>query len=177
MEKNWIDLLGKQNQIQKIMETNNYSERYGLILTNEDAELLSIERQNSLREQRRVEFGQGIMTKIIYAFCNSDYIDQNNYVDTLIYLQNIFYLFKNEMMDEITDDELINFMKEQFETICYGDLDYLSGTCLENFAQAIRAGYKDYKQTDGYGAYNTLDEVPRWDYELYMEALKDLCWK
>ena len=80
----------------------------------------------------------------------------------------------NEMQDEITDDELLHFMKEQFETICYGDLDYLEGTCLANFAQAIRAGYRGYSETDGYGEYVSLDEVSRWDRKLYLEALREL---
>lgn len=169
-----MELLGQQNQLAKLMETNGYARQYGLELSEEDAKILSVERQNSLKEQRRVEFAGGIMPKLIYAFCDSDYITQENYVDTLSQLQDIFYLYKNEMLDEITDDELIHFMKEQFDTICYGDLEYLAGTCLENFAQAIRAGYKDYKSTDGYSAYHTLDEVPRWDYNLYVEALMNL---
>ena len=62
-------------------------------------------------------------------FCDSSFLSQNNYVETLIRLQEIFYLYKNEMQDEITDDELIHFMREQFEAVCYGDLDYLEGTC------------------------------------------------
>lgn len=78
------------------------------------------------------------------------------------------------MQDEITDDELLHFMKEQFETVCYGDLDYLEGTCLANFAQAIRAGYRGYSETDGYGEYVSLDEVSRWDRKLYLEALREL---
>lgn len=114
------------------------------------------------------------MPKIIYEFCDSDFVNQDNYIESLIRLQDIFYLFKNEMLDEITDDELIHFMKEQFDTVCYGDLDYLGGTCLENFAQAIRAGYQDYKTTEGYGSYHSLDEVPRWDYDLYVQALNNL---
>ena len=78
------------------------------------------------------------------------------------------------MQDEITDDELLHLMKEQFELICFGDLDYLEGTCLANFAQAIRAGYDGYKNSDGYGEYSKFDEVERWDYELYLETLKEL---
>ena len=78
------------------------------------------------------------------------------------------------MEDEITDDELLHLMKEQFELICFGDLDYLEGTCLANFAQAIRAGYDGYKNSDGYGEYSKFDEVERWDYELYLETLKEL---
>lgn len=174
MEQNWMQQLGNQNQIQKLIDTNDRTEKYGLALTEEDAKLLAVERGNALKEHKRVEFKEGIMPKIIEIFCDSDYISQSDYVETLIQLQDIFYLFKNEMLDEITDDELLHFMKEQFETICYGDLEYLSGTCLENFAQAIRAGYRDYQGSDGYGAYGKLDEVKRWDPELYRQALADL---
>lgn len=133
--------------------------------------------EGTAKEQKRVEFGGGIMPKIIYEFCDSSYIDQNNYVDTLISLQEIFYLYKNEMQDEISDDELLHFMKEQFETICYGDLGYLEGTCLRIFAEAVRAGYRGYQATGGYGEYAEFDEVKRWDYDLYLETLKELCWR
>lgn len=103
-------------------------------------------------------------------------MDQEHYADTIIQLQEIFDLYKNEMQDEITDDELLHFMKEQFETVCAGDLEYLAGTCLEHFAQAIRAGYSGYQASEGYGEYWKFDDVKRWDYELYLAALKDLVW-
>ena len=90
--------------------------------------------------------------------------------------QEIFYLYKNEVLEELTDDELLHFMKEQFEGICFGSLEYLENTCLANFAQAVRAGYDGYQGSDGYGEYSQFDEVPRWDYELYLAALKELCW-
>lgn len=57
------------------------------------------------------------------------------------------------MLDEITDDELLEFMREQFENVCYGDFDYLEGTCLDLFAQAIRAGYSGYKKAEGRGEF------------------------
>lgn len=108
-------LLQQLNQVSEVVRTNQVTERYGLALSEEDAALIAAERTKVLQEQKRVEFGGGIMPKIIYEFCDSSYIDQNNYVDTLIGLQEIFYLYKNEMQDEISDDELLHFMKEQFE--------------------------------------------------------------
>lgn len=176
MEENWMILLQQQNQLGKVIETNQESERYGLVLSEQDAKLILEEKNNTLREQKRVEFGEGITTKIIYEFCDSDFVDQNNYVDTIIRLQEIFYLYKNEMNGEITDDELLHLMKEQFELMCYGDLDYLEGTCLNTFAQAIRAGYQGYQSSEGYREYSRFDEVQRWDYDVYFEVLKDLCW-
>lgn len=176
MDGNWMVLLQRQNQLGKVIETNNATAQYGLMLSEQDAELILEERGHALREQRRVEFGEGIAPKIIYQFCDSDFIDQNNYVDTIIRLQEIFYLYKNEMDDELTDDELLRLMKEQFEEICFGDLDYLEGTCLNLFSQAVRAGYQGYQRSEGHGEYAKFDEVQRWDYDLYYEALKELFW-
>lgn len=171
-EKNWLELLSGQTQITQILDTNPYTRHFGLTLTDEDARLLVQERTESLKTERRVEFGQGILPKIIYTFCDSAYITQRNYRDTLIRLQEIFFLYKNEMLDEITDDELLEFMKEQFEGVCCGDLEYLEGTCLDLFAQAIRAGYSGYQQSQGHGEFSQFDIVTRWDRELYLLALK-----
>ena len=64
MGKDWMVLLQQQNQLQKVIQTNRTTERYGLVLTEEDARLILEERGNSLREQKRVEFGEGIVTKM-----------------------------------------------------------------------------------------------------------------
>ena len=176
-EKDWINLLSSQNQIQKILEVNQKTARYGLELTEADAKTLSETRNSELRRQQRIEFGEGILPKLIDAFCDSPYMDQGTYVETLIRLQEIFFLYKNEMLDEISDDELLQFMREQYDEICFGDLDYLEGTCLNHFAQAIRAGYRGFRVTQGRGEYSQFDEFKRWDHELYLEVLKDLCWR
>ena len=121
MGKDWMMLLqNQQNQLGKVLETNESTEQFGLSLSERDAKLILDERRNSLQEQRRIEFGEGIAPKIIYEFCDSDFIDQNNYVDTVVRLQEIFYLFKNEMQDEITDDELLQWLDE-FWTQAYKD--------------------------------------------------------
>ena len=173
---NWLALL-ERTQIQKVMESNQYTEQYGLTLSEQDAKILAQERKSTLIEQKRVEFGESILPRIIYEFCDSAFISQSNYVESLTRLQEIFFLYKNEMLDEISDEELLNFMKEQFETVCFGDFDYLEGTCLDIFAQAVRAGYRGYQKTGGRGEYAEFDEILRWDRELYLEVLRDLCWK
>lgn len=173
----WMLAYQRQEMLAKTLETNEKSGRFGLTLTRQDAELLLQERSNAPREQKRVEFGGGILPKLIDTFCDSDFICQSDYVETLVRLQEIFYLYKNEVQDNLTDDELLHLMKEQFEFLCFGDLDYLEGTCLSNFAQAVRAGYRGYLATEGRGEYSRFDEVQRWDYELYRETLKELCWR
>lgn len=169
--ENWMELMDGQMWLEQVRETNQYTEKYGLTLSAEDAEILLAEKDRILKAERRVEFGQSILPQIIYTFCDSSYISQDDYVDTLSRLQEIFYLYKNEMQDEITDEELLAFMKEQFETVCFGDLQYLEGTCLDIFAQAIRAGYRGYSETQGRKEFARFDIVQRWDKELYLLAL------
>ena len=72
MGKNWMELLGGQNQIQKIMDSNDYINQFGLQITQQDAALIVAGRTNALKEQRRIEFGEGIVPKLIYAFCDSE---------------------------------------------------------------------------------------------------------
>ena len=91
MEKEWI-LMVQQNQLGNLLKTNQKTEKFGLSISEQDAEMILQERKNALQEQKRIEFGEGIVQKIIYEFCDSDYIDQNNYVNTIIRLQEIFYL-------------------------------------------------------------------------------------
>lgn len=174
---NWLEVMAGQVQLKQILAVNERTAPYGLVLSEADAALLLSERQKALRYERRVEFGESILPKIIETFCASQYISQANYVETLIRLQEIFFLYKNEMSDEITDDELLHFMQEQFETICCGDLDYLEGTCLDIFAQAVRAGYQGFRETEGRSSFAPFDPVKRWDKELYLETLRDLIWR
>lgn len=174
MGKNWLEEMAKEALTAEILETNQYTQKYGLVLGKEEAALLAQERADVLRQERRVEFGSGILPKIIYTFCDSAYVYQDNYCESLIRLQEIFFHYKNEMIDEITDDELLEFMREQFEEVCCGDLSYLEGTCLDLFAQAIRAGYSGYRESGGRGEFGAVDIVKRWDRELYLEALHNL---
>lgn len=173
----WMFSMQKQEQMAAMLAANERTEQYGLTLTEQDAERLLEERGRVLREEMRVEFGGGILPKIIDIFCDSDFIGQDSYADTLIRLQEIFYEYKNEMQDEVTDEELLCLMKEMFEFLCFGDLDYLEGTCLNSFAQAVRAGYRGYRANGGGGEYSCFDEVQRWDYGLYYDALKELLWR
>ena len=140
----WLEVMSQKNQIQKVMQTNQYTERFGLVLSEEDANLLVQERSSSLRQEQRVEFGEGILPKLIFQFCDSPYLSQDNYVESIVRLQEIFYLYKNESLDDLSDDELLDYMKEKFDGVCQGDFEYLEGTVLEEFARNVRAESRTY---------------------------------
>ena len=53
-------------------------------------------------------------------------------------------------MDLITDDELIEFMKQSFDGICQGDLEYLSGTVMYKMRENLLKGKPlDYSEQEG----------------------------
>ncbi len=145
-EDRFLSLInGKEkNQLQKIEANNEYTKKFGVILSKQEALRLLESRKNSLRQAERIEFGEGILPKLIFTFCDSPYIYQDNYVDTLETLQEIFYLYKNESLDELSDDELLTYMKEKFDGVCQGDLEYLEGTCLDAFCRELRSQGQGY---------------------------------
>lgn len=174
MNGDWLELYRKEaekTEITRILNCNMRTQSCGLILTEEEAKILLARGRETLREQGRVELGQGILPALIDAFCDSSYISQDSYVETLAELTEVFYQFKNEACDCLTDEELINFMREQFDEICCGSVLYLADTCLERFARAIRAGYGEYQGSSGKNEYGRLSEEMRWDRELYLEEL------
>ena len=153
METQFSLLFSDKNQMELLKSTNEYTTRFGLSLSDSDIQELVIRRRESLSEHQRIEFGGGILEKLIFAFCDSDFIYQENYAETIAELQRIFYLYKNESMDELADDELIAFMREAFNEECQGSIEYLEGTCLEQFARDIRANTHKF-----IGRYKIKDE-------------------
>lgn len=140
MQNNYLQKLSDDYQVSRILKTNDESKEYGLSLTEDEATGLVMAKRDTLKMERRVEFGEGIMPKLINTFADSSFINQEDFAETLARLQDIFYLYKNESMDMITDDELLGFMKNAFENESGGDLEYLEGTALESFARNIRSG-------------------------------------
>lgn len=142
--------LMQKQAVDEILKCNDYTFRFGLTLSRQNAIELVEMRTLSLKRYGRVEFGGGVIKKIIKEFCNSPYISMHNYVETLHELIEIFYFYKNETLDLISDDELIRFMKNSFDGKCQGTLELLSGRELDKMARNLRYGYApDYSEDNG----------------------------
>ena len=127
--------------VNELRECNELTARFGLILSETQIQSLVEHRLNALRDTDRIEFGEGILKKLIASFCDSPYLTQENFEETIIELQDSFYYFKNESMDRFSDDELIDFMSTVFNGRAQGSLDYLSGTSLEELCRHARQGW------------------------------------
>lgn len=134
----------------ELRECNAFTGQFGITLTERQIQTLVEKRFEALNSTGRVEFGCGITKKLIREFCDSPFIMQENYEETVLELLDSFYYFKNESEDRISDDELIAFMRRHFDTTCQGSLEYLSGTTLEDLCRNTRYGYET-DDKDRYG--------------------------
>ena len=132
-------LIQKQ-AVSEVVTCNGFTQQFGLALTQAEAIELVETRSLALSDNGRIEFGGGVIDKIIKEFCDSPYISTHNYAQTLHELIEVFYYYKNESMDLISDDDLIVFMKSAFDGVCQGSLDLLSGRELYRLARNLRFG-------------------------------------
>lgn len=135
--------------MEELRACNRLTARFGLRLSEEQIQNLVEFRFDALKNTMRIEFSEGVLQKLIYAFCDSPYISQDNYEETIAELQDAFYYFKNESMDGFSDDELIEFMKAVFDGRAGGSLDYLCGTSLEELCRYAREAYDPDSSDNG----------------------------
>lgn len=132
-------IINNQTKIEKtkILNCNKFLKDYGLSLSQKDVEQIIEKRIETLKQTKRIELGEWVIEKIIKEFCDSAYISQENFVRTLYELIDIFYYYKNETNDMISDDELIKFMRKYYDELANGDLEYLAGTIMEKMKNNI----------------------------------------
>lgn len=150
------EIFMRKQAVVEVVECNDKTLRYGLMLSPSDAKELVETRNEELSRYGRMEFGGGMLKKLIEEFCDSPYLSQQEYLNTLSELTETFYYFKNESLDLISDDELIAFMKYCFNNRCNGSIELLQGREMEQMTGNLRCGIED-----------SINSVA--DYEEYLE--------
>ncbi len=135
-------------EVKELSDCNEFSVKYGLVLSDNQIQNLVQKRFETLRDSGRIEFGAGILKKLVYAFCDSPYIHNLNYEETILELQDAFYYFKNESDDRISDDELIEHMKDTFDGKAQGSIEYLTGTSLEELCRSAHNSFTEIEDVD-----------------------------
>lgn len=97
-------------------------------------------RDNALKQLGRIELGTGIIADIIYEFYDSSYIDKDNYLELLLEFTEVFYLYQQEFDNKLTDEQIIKYMKKEFEELAGGSIKLLETTCFDNLRDKILNG-------------------------------------
>ena len=125
-----------------LAESNWRTAQYGLTLTPEEMTALAESRGRALRDTGRVELGEGILPRLIDAFCDSPNLHQADYAGTLEALQTIFYRWKNEAGDLTPDEDILRFLRRAFDR-AGGSTDCLEGFSLGELAKRMREEKRD----------------------------------
>ncbi|MDR2751795.1 MAG: DUF6323 family protein [Clostridiales bacterium] len=136
-------LMQQQRTINEIVLYNEISSTHGLTLTSAEALELFETRSEALKDTELIELGSGVIGKIIQEFCDSPYISKADYANTLNSLVEMFYFYKSDVENLISDDKLISHMKAAFNGVCQGSLELLGETEMLRFTKNIRFGYDE----------------------------------
>lgn len=131
-----------RESLQVLAAVNRQTARYGLTLTPEEMTALAESRGRALRDTGRVELGEGILPRLIDAFCDSPNLHQADYAGTLEALQTIFYRWKNEAGDLTPDEDVLRLLRRAFDR-AGGSTDCLEGFSLGELAKRMREEKRD----------------------------------
>jgi len=123
--------------VSTVMNCNRVSSAFGLTLTEEQSAELVETRSKALKAAGRLEFGGGIIEKLIFEFCDSVYLQQSDYADIMNYMVELFYQFKNATGDRLNDDELISFMRDAYDR-CDGSIELVEGREFEKLLESMK---------------------------------------
>ncbi len=121
-----------------LLSCNQITAAHGLILSPAQAVAVVRSQQASLAQAGRLAFDGGAAAAIAQAFCDSRYLTQENYADTLMALIDIFYQLQNDTEDALDDETLIAAMKNAFEDECRGEVELLAAKFLPEFVRQLR---------------------------------------
>lgn len=159
--------------LHELASCNQVTVRYGLCLSGRDVQALVAGRLEALETTDRVEFGGGAVRELVLGFCSSPYLSQDTFVHTILELQDLFYEFKNESLEQIPDDELIETMRSLYDDVAHGDLEYLAEALFDGLGRHVR---EEVLGAGPAGLAARRSNVADWTDEQYAPAWEGASW-
>jgi len=144
-QENGLTMLVRKQFLEELHAANETSARFGLRLSEQAMQALAQVRTRALLGHGRVELGASAISAIVEEFCDSPFLSQEDYEETLAELLDAFYYFKNVSGERLTDEELIAAMRAYYDTFS-GSMTGVTGTTLEAFCLARRFGLREEEE-------------------------------
>ena len=103
----------EKNEIKSIVDKNIILSEFGITVSEQEAKELIAIRNEALKRNGRIEFRHDIIEKLIFAFCDSRCINNEDFVERVGEFVDMFYYFRNET--NVSDDEIISAMRMTFD--------------------------------------------------------------
>ena len=128
---------------QTLRKCNARTARYQLTLSEAEIGMLLTAREDALQASGRVELGESILPRLALTLCDSPYIGQADYAQTLAAMQALFYRCKTESDGKLADSALLRLLCETFNGPAQGSLDYLEQAAMA-VSRAARHGWEAF---------------------------------
>lgn len=123
-----------ENEINDILQINEFSKKYNLYLNEKDAKKVVEHKNLILKEYGLIECAN-ITDKIIYEFYDSKYIFQGNYVSSINKIIEIFFLVQQRYYHAFTDEEIVKYLRKLFDEDFHGELMVFLDNVLDKFEE------------------------------------------
>lgn len=143
MMKNMPKSVEDDEKIFALARVNAAAEQIGLTLTKGQMLALVQAEERALLNAGRVEFGEGVLPKLVYAFCDSPCIADGEYFAVLRELTELFYDLKNDTDGALSDDELVDVMARVFNGRAQGSVAYLRDLSPDDLYQMATGAYRE----------------------------------
>lgn len=124
-----------------LITLNEHTAMRGIVLSERDCTEIAQCRGNLLVESERIEVGSGAVRRIIEEFCESGYVNQQNFKSVVQDLLECFYTIKTETEDKVDDETVLEFLKYIFENDAGGDVSKIY--FCDAFEHFINTGRSD----------------------------------
>ena len=146
-EELWMPAPDREALALQLTRCNARSSAFGLVLTETEMEQLALSQRRALRAAGRIEFGEGVLERLVAAFCDAPDLDPACYVETLDELQALFYQLKGVCREQLSDSELITVMWQIYDGTG-GSLEALAGADRETLLETARTGRWEWRDQD-----------------------------
>jgi hypothetical protein len=135
-----LDQVLKENRIHELLVSNEVLKKHGLVLTPADAEEIMAARSRVLKNQGRIELDINVSKTLLSRIARSSYVNQDNYVETVNDMYEIFHYIKNASSDLLSDEEVIDAIMVYYDQVCGGSTEFVMGKGIEKILDNYRHG-------------------------------------
>ena len=135
---NSLSKLQESNSISEIYKLNDDLKTHNLALSAKDAKDIIKTRNNVLKAQGRIELNLDVMKSIIKELGKSSYVNQDNLVETISDMYEVFHYVKNSTSDFLCDEEILKTIMFFYNTVYGGSVELIKGKGIEKIIDNFR---------------------------------------
>lgn len=115
------------SSINEVFKLNYKLKKYNLCISKLDAIDIVETRDRTLSAHGRVELNMSIINSIVGQIAKSHYINQDNLVETINDMYEVFHYIKNLTSDLLPDEKVLKAIMYFFNEVYNGSIDLLKG--------------------------------------------------